>query len=367
MKILIISNYKDAYNSVRPEGALFIGLQKLGFQLTIMTQANAPFVVNFKKAGIQIINFHPTKKVSPSAIQFIRKELKAGNYDILHLFNSKAISNGNFAAIGLPVKVLVYRGVIGGSDWYAPNSYLKHLHPRVDGITAVSLAVQKYLQQQLFWNPQKVTQFYKGQSLAWYEGIQPVNLTELGVPKNAFVVTCIANNRKWKGIKYLIQATQYLVPNLPIHFLLIGRKMDTKANLKLIEQSPYSTHFHLVGYRNDVLELLAASSVYIQPSNKNKEGLGKAILEAMSLGIPPIVTDSGGPPEFVEHGISGLVVPTKHPKAIAESIQKLFEKESFRVKLAEGAKQVISHKMSLEKSIAALQKIYKEIWLSVYG
>ncbi|MFK7979743.1 MAG: glycosyltransferase family 4 protein [Saprospiraceae bacterium] len=361
MKILIISNYKDAYNSVRPEGEIFIGLQKLGFQLTIMTQADAPFVDNFRKAGIPIIDFHPTKKISRKAILFIRQALKKGQYDILHLFNSKAISNGNFAAIGLPVKVLAYRGVIGGSAWYAPNSYLKHLHPRVDGITAVSKSVQTYLQQQLFWHKQKVSQFYKGQNLTWYQGIQPANLQELGIPKDAFVVTCIANNRTWKGIKYLIQAAQYLALNLPIHFLLIGRKMDTSQNLQLIQSSPYSTHFHLVGYRNDVLQLLAASDVYIQPSNKNREGLGKAILEAMSLGIPPIVTNSGGPKEFVEHQVSGLVVPTKNPKAIAQSIQQLFDNESFRTTLGNGAKKVIAGKMSLEASVLALKQIYETI------
>lgn len=359
MKILIISNYKDAINSVRPEGEMFIGLQKLGFQLTIMTQAEAPFVANFKEAGIRVIDFHPTKKISRSAIQFIRKELKAGQYDILHLFNSKAISNGNFAAIGLPLKVLVYRGVIGGSAWYSPNSYFKHLHPRVDGITAVSIAVQKYLQKQCFWNPQKVTQFYKGQNLVWYEGIRPANLKEFGIPETGFVITCIANNRTWKGIKYLIQSAQYLPPNLPIHFLLIGRKMDTRENLALIKASPYSTHFHLAGYRNDALALLAASHVYIQPSNKNREGLGKAILEAMSLGIPPIVTNSGGPPEFVEDGVSGLIVPTKNPRNIAQSIFQLFDNEILRLNLSQGAQQVIGDKMSLKKSITALRGIYK--------
>ncbi len=360
MKILIISNYKDAYNAVRPEGEIFIGLQKLGFQITIMTQANAPFVKNFKKAGIQIIDFHPTKKISRTNIQFIRAELKKGQYDILHLFNSKAISNGNFAAMGLPVKVLAYRGVIGGSAWYAPNSYLKHLHPRVDGITAVSVAVQQYMQQQLFSNKAKVTQFYKGQNSDWYQHITMANLNQFGIPNTAFVVSCIANNRTWKGIQYLIQSAGYLPAQLPIHFLLIGRKMDTTKNLKLIKESPYAKNFHLAGYRKDVLKLLAASNVYIQPSNKNREGLGKAILEAMSLGIPPIVTDSGGPPEFVEHGVSGLVVPPTNPQAIAQAIQQLFEQTTFRLQLGKGAKAVIANKMSTEKSILALKNIYEK-------
>ncbi len=359
MKVLIISNYKDAYNSVRPEGELFIGLQKLGVNITIMTQSDAPFIPNFLKAGIRIINFHPTKKISWSSIQFIRKEIQKGQYDILHLFNSKAISNGNFAAIGLPVKVLAYRGVIGGSPWYNPNTYLKHLHPRIDGITAVSKSVQHYLQKQVWGNKNKVTQFYKGQNLDWYKDVVPLDLNTLKIPEQSFIVSCIANNRTWKGINYLIESAAFLSPNLPIHFLLIGRKMDTVRNLKLIDQSPYKNQFHLLGYRKDIVNILAASSIYIQPSNEHKEGLGKAILEAMSLGIPPIVTDTGGPPEFVADGVAGLVIPSKNPKKIATAILKMYEDNSFRQNLGKQAKMVIANQMSLNNSILELKKIYE--------
>lgn len=361
MKVLIISNYKDAYNSVRPEGELFIGLQKLGLDITIMTQSDAPFVSNFLKAGIQIINFHPTKKLSWASIQFIRKEIQSGCYDILHLFNSKAISNGNFAAIGLPIKVLAYRGVIGGSSWYNPNSYLKHLHPRIDGITAVSKSVQSYLQKQVWGPKSKVTQYYKGQNLDWYQEGIPLDLGTLGIPKKAFVVSCIANNRTWKGIKYLIESATFLPPDLPIHFLLIGRKMDTPQNLKLINQNPYKNQFHLVGYRKDVVNILAASSVYIQPSNEHKEGLGKAILEAMSLGIPPIVTDTGGPPEFVKDGVSGLVIPSRNPEKITAAILKIYKDNNFRKELGKQAKIVIANQMSLNNSILNLKKIYESL------
>ena len=359
IKVLVISNYKDAFNSVRPEGEIFIGLQKAGIQMTIMTQANAAYVTLFKEAGIQIIDFHPTKKISWTAIQFIRKILKEGQFDLLHLFNSKAITNGAFAAIGLPVKVLTYRGVIGGNSWWNLNSYLKHFHPSVDGITAVSKTIQIYLQGQLFWQKDRVQQYYKGQNLAWYKNVKKADLAEFDIPKNAFVVTCIANNRRSKGIRFLIKSSYFLPKKLNIHFLLIGRDMDTKAHLRLLKNSPYIDHFHLVGYRTDAINLLAASQVYIQPSEKNKEGLGKGILEAMSLGVPPIVTNSGGPKEFVTQGKSGLLVPVNNPAAIANAILQLFDNEPLRKQLGQGAIEVIRGEMSSDTSILALKKIYE--------
>jgi len=360
MKVLIISNYHDAFNSVRPEGELFIGLNKAGVDLTIMTKEDAEFVKEFKKAGIRVIDFFVEKKISWEAIQFIRQELKTGQYDIVHSFYSKAITNVNFAAIGLTIKVLTYRGVVGITKWYNPNSYLKHLHPRIDAITAASKAVQKYLQNQLFWNPKKVKQFYKGQNLDWYNQVRASDLVQLNIPKNGFTIACIANVRRWKGIRFLIQAANFLPKNLPIHFLLIGRNMDNPENLKLIKKSTYKNNFHLVGHRNDAVNLVAASQLYIQPSY-GKEGLGKGILEAMSVGTPPIVTNSGGPPEFVKNEQSGLVIPVKNPKAIAMAILQLLENEALRKKLGEGAKAQIAGMMSIENSVKKMLTIYKEV------
>lgn len=358
MKVLIISDYRDIINSVRPEGEIFIGLQRSGVDMTLMTFGDGAYVGELKKAGIRVIDFHPTKKFSWSAIQLIRAELVAGKYDILHLFNSKAITNGAFAAIGLPVKVLTYRGVIGITKWYNPNSYLKHLHPRIDGITAVSKAIQTYLQTQIFFNKNKVKQFYKGQNLDWYQEVKAADLKEFNLPKNAFVITCVANYRRFKRIDFLIKSTHFLPKDLPIYFFLVGRNMDASENLKLIEKSPYGSHFILTGYRTDAIQLVKASQVYIQPSDH--EGLGKGILEAMSLGIPPIVTNTGGPAEFVKNEISGLVIPVKNAPAIAKAIEQLYLDENLRKKLAKGAKTQIETNMNIEQSVLDLRRIYKE-------
>ena len=249
--------------------------------------------------------------------------------------------------------------MIGGSSWLYPNSYLKHLHPRVDGILAVSKSVQAYLQKQIWWNPEKVKQFYKGQRLDWYKDSQPINRQELGIPPDAFIITCIANNRKWKGVNFLLEATQHLPPTLPFHFLLIGRKMDTTENLKLIRTSPYKNQIHILGHRKDICEILATSQVYVQPSLKDKEGLGKAILEAMSLGVPPIVTNSGGPKEYVKDGVSGMVIPPKDAKAIAHEILVLYEDEQLRKELGKSAKLVIEGPLNMETSISKVDQIFK--------
>jgi hypothetical protein len=107
--------------------------------------------------------------VSPASIRFIRKLVREQGFQILHLFNSRAISNGVLAAMGLPVKVLVYRGQPGSLRRYDPVSYLNCLNPRIDRIICVSEAVKTYLEKQMWWGTDKLVTVYKGHDLAWYQ------------------------------------------------------------------------------------------------------------------------------------------------------------------------------------------------------
>lgn len=53
------------------------------------------------------------------------------------------------------------------------------------------------------------------------------------------------------------------------------------------------------------------------------EPLGVAYMEAMSVGVPTIGTNSGGVTELIDDGVNGLMVPPKDPKALANAIQTL--------------------------------------------
>ena len=95
MKILVISNYRP-YHTARPEAEIFIGLSKLGIEIDIMTYGDAAYFNKFKEAGINVIDFHPEKKMDKGEIAFIRKHLIEGKHDIIKLYN-------NFSCLSTPV------------------------------------------------------------------------------------------------------------------------------------------------------------------------------------------------------------------------------------------------------------------------
>lgn len=342
LKLLIISSYKDTWNSVRPEAEIFIGLAKLGVDVTLMTQGDAEYVSRFREQGVKVIDFHPRKKFQWSAIKRIRHEMRLGAYDAVYMFNNKAITNALFAAIGLPQKMVSYRGQTGNIYRHDPTSYLTHLHPRLNGIICVANAVRDDLRDRVYCPKENVVTVYKGHDLDWYQDA-PADLSEFDIPQDAFVVGCVANDRPRKGLPVLLEATQGLPAESNIHLLLVGGGMDAPHIAELIEKSPMKQRIHVAGFRKDAPALIAACDVSVLPSLK-REGLPKTVIEAMAYGIAPIVSDTGGSAELVVDGESGIVVQPGDAEGIANAIQRLWQDtDACRVMGQQAKARIVSH------------------------
>ncbi|MCF8335613.1 MAG: glycosyltransferase family 4 protein [Bacteroidales bacterium] len=359
-KILIISSYSGSMVSVRPEAEMVLRLKKQGMEIDVMSDPQSTYADIFRENGIHIYPYQPKRKISLREIRYIRKVLCEGNYDIIHVFNNKAVTNAVFAARKLPVKMVTYRGYTGHLLWYKPTSHISHLHPKVNKITCVSDGVKNHVRRQLFFNKDKAVTLYKGHDPEWYNDIQPYTRKQLGIPENAFLIGCVANARPMKGIPNLIKASYHLRDQNDIHFLLIGKNMNTNYHRKWIRESPLKRNFHIPGFKKDVLNHLAACDVMVLPSVKG-EGLSKVTIEAMSTGLPVIATNIGGNPELVLHEQTGLLVDPKAPKQIAKAITTLRDNEAMRKKLGEAARQHIMNNYHIDQTVKEIKNFYESL------
>ena len=359
IKVLVISDYRDTV-AVRPEAEIFIRLQSIGVDVTIMTYENAEYVKRFEASGIKIIPFHPEKKLSQKTVKFIRQELIKGQYNILHLFNSKAIINGIKAAKKLPVKVVLFRGVSVNVHWYDPTAYLKYLNPRVDKIICVTEKVKESIDRNLFFDKSKTVAIIKGHSMDWYKDVKPFNLQQINIPSNVFIVVNVANARPMKGIPYLIKSSTYLPKDLPIHYLLIGPNMDCEEYAKLINESPYKNNFHVMGYVKDPLPYVAASDIFVL-SSISSEGLNKTTIEAMSLGKAPVVTDIPENEKLVVNEKNGLVVPAKDPAAIAKAMLQLYNDPELCKMYGQRSVEHVKNQLGIDQTVEKMMLLYHEL------
>ena len=354
---LLITSFSD-----RPEAETIIGLHELGFRLRVMSSPRALHFERMKQAGVPVVPLEFRGKLDLEAVRAIRRELESGGYDILHLFSNKAAMNGILAARGIPVRIVVYRGIVGNETFLNPFSWMRCLNPRVDRIVCVAEAVREYFLRLnvlgLRVPPEKLVTIYKGHDLEWYDQ-PPVARSSLGVPEDAFIVCCVANWRPRKGIEVLLDAFERLPDDVNAHLLLVGN-MESESVRGRLRANRRAANIHVLGYRRDAAAVVAAADVAVLPSLK-REGLPKTVIEAMAYGVAPIVTAVGGSPELVEHGKSGLVVPPGDPDALADALLRLYEDRELARTLGDAARQRIANDFTIGRTIAETAKLYREL------
>ncbi|MFP4525715.1 MAG: glycosyltransferase family 4 protein [Bacteroidales bacterium] len=360
IKLLVVSSYEGSLTSVRPEAEMVKGLKHHGVEVDVMTKRDTYYAQKFEESGMAVFHYVPAKKISLQEIKYIRKILKKGNYDIVHVFNNRAVTNTIFASAGLPVKVITYRGFTGHVHWYKPTSYISHLNPKVSKITCVSNGVRDQVRDQLFLNKNKAVTIYKGHEPNWYIDVKPVSRASLEIPDSAFVVGCVANVRRMKGINYLLEATQFLKKHADIHLLLVGKGMDNPRFRELIKNSPLTENIHILGFREDVLNCMKTCNVNVLPSIKG-EGLSKVTIESMSVGVPVIATDVGGNSELVISGRTGKLIPPRSPEKIANEIIELKRNPDWAKELGNNARKHIEQNFNIKRTIDEMLNLYQGI------
>ena len=91
------------------------------------------------------------------------------------------------------------------------------------------------------------------------------------------------------------------------------------------------------------------------------ESLTKSVIEAMSLGIVPIITDIEGNRGVVIDGDSGWVVPAKNPSALAKAITEFVNDPAERLRRGENARKHIAERFHTAKTVDEYLKLYEKL------
>jgi glycosyltransferase involved in cell wall biosynthesis len=122
-----------------------------------------------------------------------------------------------------------------------------------------------------------------------------------------------------------------------VRFVLVGQGPLEAEVRSGVQRHGLDGTVVFAGHRSDVPRILSAGDVFALASLH--EGLSIALLEAMAVGTPPVVTDVGGLAEVVTDGRHGLVVPPRQPEVLAEAIRKLLCNQELRGRLGRGARE----------------------------
>lgn len=355
MKVLLVAGVGE-----RPEAHLFPELAARGIQVDLLCDTTSPYFDPLKAAHFPMTHLKMKARLDLAAIRTIRHRLQSGSYDIVHAFNSRALSNSLIASAGIPVKRIGYCGTMGHLRRWDPSSYLAVLNPNVDRVVCISKAVQRYLSS-CGVPVTRLTQIYKGHDPAWFQAAPRASFKEFGIPDDAIVIGCIANMRPIKGVPVLIEALRQLAPTLPVHLLLVGQNGDAEVNA-LLGNGASRERIHLTGFRMDAPQLMGACDVFVMPTLKN-EGFSKAVVEAMCMGVPCIISAVGGMVELVEHDRTGMIVPPGDPHALAQAIRSYAVERALRRQHGQNGLQRIVDHFSFKKMVDQTIQLYESLCL----
>jgi glycosyltransferase involved in cell wall biosynthesis len=144
-------------------------------------------------------------------------------------------------------------------------------------------------------------------------------------PDSVFRIIAVGGLTFRKGIQYLLEAVSQLrLPNSEL--LLVGGSQDEFSPIL----KKYVGHYKLAGYvSTDKLgQLYSQSSVFVLPSVE--DGWGHVTLEAMSCGLPAIVSANAGSADALQDGGTGFVVPACNAQAIAAKLELLYKHPELR-------------------------------------
>lgn len=156
---------------------------------------------------------------------------------------------------------------------------------------------------------------------------------------NGPVVVTVGRMVPWKGFSELIDVIAELRTEIPdITLIIIGDgPLHASLQAKVISMG-LEDHVRMPGKLGKEALGAALKGADVFVLNTSYEGLSHQLLEVMDLGIPIVTTSVGGNIELITHGVSGLLVPPRDNKALAQSIKQVLQSESLRTLLVQSAR-----------------------------
>lgn len=184
---------------------------------------------------------------------------------------------------------------------------------------------------------------------------------EFGISDDTTLLVMVARLELYKGHSMLLRAMRQIADTTghKLAALIVGIGKDREVIEEEATRLGLQDQVIFTGYRLDVPNLLSASDISTLTSQY--EGIPRALMESMVLGIPVTGTDVPGSRTLIHSGENGLLVPHEDVAALAEAIRCLIENPALSKQLAENGRQTILNEYDENKVTARIEKVYGHI------
>lgn len=303
---------------------LMLGLRERGHEPFLIGVPDSPLVKRARDAGLAVGAFPMHSDLDVRAARRIRARMRTWAVDMVHSHDARTHALAMIALIAEKATPLVVTRRVP----FPPKSVRLKYGERVSRFIAISGAVRDAMVAGGV-DRGRITVVHSGIAARSAEVPPRDWRSELQWPSGTVVCGVVGAMTHEKGVDQLDAIGSQLSP-----------AARSKAGIVLIGSDDArfaagGTRIHSAGFVTEIDSAIAGLDVLLHPSRA--EGLGTSVIDAMSLGIPPIAFRVGGIGEVIETDVSGLLIPPGDTNAFARATSMLIENPDTRARLAKGA------------------------------
>ena len=342
--------------------ATCLGLRKLGYDCDLVTGPQTgpegSLDAGMPVAIINELRREPNPVLDALACRELYRRFRARRYDIVHTHSGKAGFIGRLAAKLAGVPVIVH--TIHGPSFYRYQNPIGNLIFRWAEQLAgewttqfVSVADAMTEQYQAAGITGKYVTIHSGMNLEPFLRIEP---------RQDFVVGKIARLFRLKGHEFLFEAAPQIVAAVPnVKFLLVGDGIYRERYERWAERLGLRDRFIFTGLvrPDEIPGYVAQMDVLVHLSLR--EGLPRALPQALAAGKPVVAFDVGGVSEWLTGNHNGILVKEKDIDGMAEGLKRLLQNKELADKFGDNGYDFVMKHCSCENFVAGFKTMIEDV------
>lgn len=320
-------------------------LKANGDFVQIFCPSGRPYVGYASKRGHSPITWKTYGKIDPATVIKLAMLARRLQADVIHTHLSTASLLSAFAG-----KLAKIPTVAHAHGMNSPTCFRFS-----DRVIAVSEAAKRHLVGQGMPEAQ-VTVVHNGIDISTFApGDKNAAKAAAGLGENESVLGIFGRLSPEKGHAVAVEAfAQTLREYCHSRLLLVGDGKQREPLETQCRELDIIDYVQFLGFCDDIKPLMTACDVVLVPSLK--EGFGLAAVEAMALESPVIASATGGLPEIVVEGLTGLLVQPGSPEALSAAMGRLLSDPKLRLRMGKAGRERAVMRFDRQKQYALLRE-----------
>jgi glycosyltransferase involved in cell wall biosynthesis len=358
-----------------------IGLRKLGHEVDLVigpqTGPEGSLYDQAKAAGVPIIVVEELQR-APNPLHdlgagaALRRLFVRQRYDVVHTHSGKAGFIGRIAAKLARVPIIVH--TIHGPSFYEYQNpignWVFRWAEQVAGecttqfVSVADAMTEQYLAAGI-GAPDRYVTIHSGMNIDAFLAVRRDDLLResLGISPGELVVGKIARLFRLKGHEFLFEAAPRIVAAVPnVKFLLVGDGIYRERFERLATSMNLRGYFMFAGLvqPNEIPRYVASMDLLVHLSLR--EGLPRALPQALACGKPVVAFDVDGAREVCVDGETGLLVRAGDVIGLANAVIRLLQDTDLANRMAAQGRNLVKERFSEERMVRQLGELYRRLW-----